>query len=290
MNQRATATPVLTDMEEYLFDLNGYLILKNALTPGQLAACNATYDEIEAAAQSIQGRGWWGDVSVNNSGQQEGIVLQQLYEAGPVWEELLDHPAWYDKAIHFIGTDDPENFDGNHGPAFIDECFGTIRPQGGAQRLHSGGHVGTIRTQFRYHAGKFHCGQINILMAFTDIGPGDGATMVIPGSHKSNIRHPQTVAIERRSEETSVDGVTGAIECHLEKGDVLLFVDAIAHGSARRTNPGNRRIAVYRYGPSWGSFRLPYRPSPALLDRLTPRRRGLVYPHGDIVLPPGRAA
>ena len=73
-------------------------------------------------------------------------------------------------------------------------------------------------------------------------------------------------------------------------GTVLLFVDAIAHGSARRTNPGNRRIAVYRYGPSWGHFRLPYRPSPELLERLTPRRRSLVYPHGDVVLPPGRAA
>lgn len=283
----ASAAPV-SDMERYLFDLNGYLILKGALTPAQIAACNATYDQVEAAG--IAGRGWWGNVAVNNSGQQEGLTMQQLYEAGPVWEELLDHPAWIDKAIHFIGSDDPENFDNAHGPAFIDECFGTIRPEGGAQRLHSGGHVGTIRTQYRFHAGKFHCGQINILMAFRDIGPGDGATMVIPGSHKSNIRHPQTVAIEKRSEETSVDGVEGAIEVHLQAGDALLFVDAIAHGSARRTNPGNRRIAVYRYGPSWGHFRLPYRPSQELLARLTPRRRGLVYPHGDAVLPPGRAA
>jgi hypothetical protein len=127
-------------------------------------------------------------------------------------------------------------------------------------------------------------------MAFNDIGPGDGATMVVPGSHKSNVRHPQTVALEKRGEETSMDGIIGAVECHLEKGDALLFVDAIAHGSARRTNPGNRRIAVYRYGPSWGHFRLPYRPSPELLNRLTPQRRGLVYPHGDVVLPPGRAA
>lgn len=290
MNEHVTVKPVTTDMEEYLFDLNGYLILKGALTKAQVDACNATYDEVEEAAKSMGPKGWLGNVPINNSGKQEGLGMQQLYEAGPVWEELLDHPSWYDKAIHFIGSDDPENFDNAHGPAFIDECFGTIRPQGGAQRLHSGGHVGTIRTQFRYHAGKFHCGQVNILMAFTDIGQGDGATMVVPGSHKSNIRHPQTVAIEKRSEETSVDDVTGAIECHLEKGDALLFVDAIAHGSARRTNPGNRRVAVYRYGPSWGSFRLPYRPSPELLARLTPRRRGLVYPHGDVVLPPGRAA
>ena len=103
--------------------------------------------------------------------------------------------------------------------------------------MHSGGHVGTIRTQFRYHAGKFHCGQVVVLMALTDIGPGDGATMVVPGSHKSNLKHPQTVPLEMRGEDISIDGVAGAIEAHLGKGDVLVFVDAIAHGSARRTNP-----------------------------------------------------
>lgn len=290
MNEQIRSAAATTEMEDYLFDLNGYLILKGALSPAQVRACNATYDALEEASREIPGRGWHGNVAVNNSGRQEGLIFQQLYEAGPAWEELLDHPSWYGKAIHFIGTDDPENFDGHHGPAFIDECFGTIRGPGGAQRLHSGGHVGTIRTQFRHHAGRFHCGQINILMALSDIGPGDGATMVVPASHKSNLRHPQTVPLDRREQETSVDGVVGAIECHLEAGDALLFVDAIAHGSARRTNPGQRRIAVYRYGPSWGYFRLPYRPSPGLLARLTPQRRRLIDPHGETVLPPGGTA
>ena len=115
MNEHATTVRATTDMEEYLFDLNGYLILKNALTPAQGKACNDTYDQIEDAAKSIQGRGWWGNVAVSNSGRQEGITLQQMYEAGPVWEELLDHPSWYDKCVHFIGTDDPENFDGHMG-------------------------------------------------------------------------------------------------------------------------------------------------------------------------------
>ena len=29
-----------------------------------------------------------------------------------------------------------------------------------------------------------------MLLALTDIGPGDGGTMIIPGSHKSNFQHP----------------------------------------------------------------------------------------------------
>ena len=103
--------------------------------------------------------------------------------------------------------------------------------------------------------------------------------MVVPGSHKSNIRHPQTVAVEDREKELSTDEIEGAVECHLEKGDALLFVDAIAHGSARRTNEGQRRVAVYRYGPSWGYFRHAYRPSEALMRRLTPERARIVNPH-----------
>lgn len=282
MNEHKPVVHGCSAMERYLFDLNGYLIIKNALNADELAAMNATYDQVEEHAKTNEGRSWFGNVLINNSGAQEGIGMQQLYEAGPVWEKLIDHPSWFEKVKHFIGTDDPENFDGHHGPAFIDECFGTIRNAGDAQRLHSGGHVGTIRTQFRYHAGKFHCGQVNILMALTDIGPGDGATMVVPGSHKSNIPHPQTVPVEqRKGDRSSMDGVEGAIEAHLEAGDALLFVDAIAHGSARRTNPGQRRVCVYRYGPSWGYFRLPVRPSADLLERLTEQQRKIVMPHPD---------
>ncbi len=71
-------------------------------------------------------------------------------------------------------------------------------------------------------------------------------------NHKSNIRHPQAVNFDDENKKySSLDGVEGAIECHLKAGDVLMFVDAIAHGSARRVNEGDRRIAVYRYGPSW---------------------------------------
>jgi len=64
----------------------------------------------------------------------------------------------------------------------------------------------------------------------------------------------------------------------MKAGDVLLFVDAIMHGSARRVSDGQRRICVYRYGPSWGRMRHGSAPSQALLDRLTPQRRQIVQP------------
>ena len=273
----------LTDMERYLFDLNGFIVIRNALSAEEVAECNAVLDTM----QNSQPGEWHGHVHGHNfTGSHEGLNLQQIYEAGPAFERLIDHPSWIEKVTHFIGTDEP-NFDGNHGPLFIDENFANIREKGQAIGLHSGGDKRVTRCQFRYHDGRFHCGQVNILMAFNTIGPGDGATMVIPGSHKSNIAHPEYAkAMMKEDEGTSVDGITGAIEVHMQPGDALCFVDAIMHGSAARTNDGQRRIAVYRYGPSWGFFRHPYRPSESLLSRLTPRQRQIVMPHKPAQSPP----
>ncbi len=101
--------------------------------------------------------------------------------------------------------------------------------------------------------------------------------MVIPGSHKANFPHPNfaehTIGVGG-----SVDGIEEAVEVHMQAGDALIFVDALCHGSARRVTPGNRRIAVFRYGPSWGNFRHGYQPSPEMLARLTPARRQIVQP------------
>lgn len=275
----------LTELDQYLFDLRGYLILKNAIAVEHLQELNASLDAIPVREQG-QWRGW---VHTHSFGGKDGINFQQIYEAGEPFERLIDNPAWIDKVKTFVGG--AGTFDVTHGPLFIDENFANLRGPGEAIGLHSGGHTGVKRTQFRFHNGKFCCGQINILMALTDIGPGDGGTMVIPGSHKANFNHPQFEAQKiKQGEATSLDEVEGAIEVHLNAGDALLFVDAISHGSAKRMNPGQRRIVVYRYGPSWGMFRHPYRPSPELLERLTPERRQIVWPHEHRLFPPGEKA
>ncbi len=268
------------ERERFFFDLHGFVILRGALSAAELAGTNAVMDDLQHL-----GRGEWaGWVQAHTYGGKEGLNLQQIYEAGEPFERLIDHPSWIGKVRTFLGGEG--TFDDHHGPLFIDECFANIRGPAEAIGMHSGGHQGTVRTQFAVKDQRFHCGQINVLVAHRDIGPGDGATMVVPASHKANFRHPD---FDKASMTTgklcSMDGVEGAIEVHLKAGDALLFVDAIIHGSAARVNPGQRRISVYRYGPSWGTFRHGYRPSPDLLARLSPARRSIVQPM-DPVLPP----
>lgn len=63
----------------------------------------------------------------------------------------------------------------------------------------------------------------------------------------------------------------------------MLFTDALAHGAATRTNPGERRTVIYRYSPSRGNTRAGYQYSDELLARLTPERRKILQP-----IPPRR--
>ena len=91
--------------------------------------------------------------------------------------------------------------------------------------------------------------------------------------------------MKKKGQVSSAEKMIGSLEVHLKAGDALLFVDSLCHGSAKRTNKGERRIVVYRYGPSWGFFRHPYRPSKKLLNRLSDFQRKIVMPHEKILTP-----
>ena len=261
----------VSERDTYLFDLRGYIKLEGALSSDEVDELNATIDTIP----QLKPGEWYGYIHGHGNGTTDGLNYQQIYEAGEPFERLIDHPSWIGHLKTFVGGEG--TFDYHHGPLFIDENFVTFREAGEAIGLHSGNHFGIKRNQFRVLNGKFLCGQVNVLIALTDIGPGDGGTMLIPGSHKQNFAPPE-YDLYRMQKGGSVDGLDYAVEFHMEAGDALVFVDACSHGSAKRVNEGTRRICVYRYGPSWGNFRHGYAPSPELLERLTPERRQIVQP------------
>ena len=250
-----------TELEKYLFDLNGYIILKKAISDREIRECNKIIDNLK----NLKNNQWQGYVHGHNYGGKEGLNLQQIYEAGKPFEKFIDHPSWINHMLEFVGGKD--TFDHLHGPLFIDENFANVRGPGEAIGIHSGNPEGIQRNHYRYQDGKFHCSQVNILIALKKIGPGDGGTVVIPSSHKSNIQHPEYNKNKmKKNKLASAEKMTGSLEVFLDEGDALLFVDSLCHGSAKRTNKGERRIVVYRYGPSWGFFRHPYRPSSKLLN------------------------
>jgi hypothetical protein len=254
-------------LDDYLFDLRGYLILENAVGPELLYDLNGAFDQFPPLAQGE----WWGNAQRRDYTGATGFELHNCVEAGEPFERLIDHPGWIDYVRRYCG----EQNSYIHG-LFIDECIASIRRSGGHHPAHSGGYQGALRGAYGYRDGVFRCGQCNIILALTEIGPGDGPTMVVPGSHKSHFPHPSAGDYGRGDR---MDDLPGAVPVYLKKGDAVLFVDGLMHGGSSRTNTGGeRRVTIYRYGPQWGATRFGYEYSQALLDRLTPERRHILQP------------
>jgi ectoine hydroxylase-related dioxygenase (phytanoyl-CoA dioxygenase family) len=262
-----------SELDDFLFDLRGYLILKNAVEPELVDELNAAFDNFPPLERGE----WWGNAQRRDYTSETGFELHNCVEAGEPFEKLIDHPGWINHIRHYCGEED-SYVEG----LFIDECIASVRTSGGHHPVHSGGYRGAMRGAFGYKHGVFRCGQCNIILALTDIGEGDGATMIVPGSHKSNFRHPNMGDYMRGDR---MDNLEGAVPAYLNKGDALLFVDGLMHGGSSRTNPGERRIIIYRYGPVWGASRFGYSYSQALLDRLTPERRKILQPVAPIFPP-----
>jgi hypothetical protein len=164
-----------TAAEDWEFDLQGFLHIEGALSESEVAALNAELDRIPP----LENQQWAGrvhrqdyqrphqttagvtagagpllpDATPQSDLQDWGVNLQNIIEAGPAFESLIDHPSWLSHVRRYVGL----------GRLHIDEAFVTTRAEPGAgSPLHSGAHKRALRTQFRYHDGAFHCGEINV--------------------------------------------------------------------------------------------------------------------------------
>ncbi len=256
-----------TDLDDYEFDLRGFLVIRGALSPAEVGALNDAYDRFPP----LEHGGWYGNAQRRDYTLDTGFELHNVLDCGdPTFDLLIDHPSWVDHARRYAGEA------GTYVEGItIDEHIATSRAAGGHHPVHSGGHDASVRTQYAMRNGKFRCGQLNVLVALTDIGPGDGPTMIVPGSHKSNLPHPLAGDYARGDR---MDDLPHAEPVLARAGDALLFVDACLHGGSSRTEPGERRVIILRYGPPWAQRRFGYQLSTDFLDRLTPERRHIMEP------------
>jgi hypothetical protein len=260
---------------DYLFDLNGYIILKQGIRRDDLLEINGWVDarwdyvEGERRRSGQESGAWIGHVETHTYSGFDGCNFQNIIEGGPVFRRLIDYPSWITHCRRWIN---PVN------GISIHENLLNVRGKGGYIGIHGGGAIPLCYLTFRQeNTGEWMVGQINVVGALTDIGPGDGATTLIPGSHKSAIRHPMLQQQGYRSDDAAGNQI-GMVELYMEAGDVLLFTDAMTHGSAARTNDGYRRITLFRYSPAFLRSRFHYVPSPELLSALTDDQRRIIQP------------
>src|SRR5258707_9882330 len=87
------------DVQDYLFDLRGFIIIKQAISPDLADKLNQIIDTY----LDLKYLDWRGNVQRFDNNGNAGIELQNIVEAGQPFEELIDHPAWHVRLLRYCG-------------------------------------------------------------------------------------------------------------------------------------------------------------------------------------------
>lgn len=237
----------MNDDEKYLFDLNGYLVIKNVLTPEETKRANAIIDRhldqgrIRPREQSLSGDSpaLEGD---QGRGELSGLLNWEEPDSNP-FRDMLAHP----KIVPYLNE--------MLGPGFrMDHQMFLLWMDKGAEgfRFHGSSGPGFDPNQYYiFKNGKMHNGLTVVTFQLTDVNPGDGGLSLIPGSHKSNYPCPTDMKLYQKHQE-HIRQVT------CKAGDVVIFSEATTHGTLPWTANHPRRSLLTRYTAGNMSYVKPY--------------------------------
>jgi len=202
----------LTPDEIAFLDQNGYLPLPNILTPEQVAGLKKRYDELVEEEGSEAGK---------EVHQEEGTNrLADLVNKDEQFEVCFTHPKVLAAIKHVLGS----NFklSSLNGRASL--------PGQGLQGIHADWANGVEPGDY------YVCNSIWLL---NDFSPENGATRVVPGSHKSR-QHPRDVLEDPKAP------VPNEVIINEKAGTVVVFNAHTWHGGTlnRSTEP---RYGLHSY-------------------------------------------
>ena len=245
----------MNEQERYVFDLKGYLVVRNALAADHAAALNAIIDR----AERLPPEELRPPVRLfRPPGEGHDVRIYNVKELGGPFERLIDLEPLVSLVQAMIGSRIRLNHD-----------YAILRyERGDRTRFHLGNTPVAPSCQFRVHDGKFLSTLVKVVYPLTDQGVEDGCFSVIPGSHKSNFPNPYGTDPEAIP-------VREPVPCRA--GDAVVFTEALSHGSEVNHSGRPRRTLYYAYSPCWiadwvGGFAS----SPELTARVTERQRGLL--------------
>jgi hypothetical protein len=217
----------MNENEQYLFDLQGYIAVPNALDKEQLADLNALLDKhIEQECASDRPAHRFGG----------------LLEWGKPYRDLIDNPS----IVPYLDVILGERFRLDH--LYADLIRSGTSPIGAT--LHGGGAPFDPSQYYHFHGGQMYNGLTVVAYNLADVGPEDGGFGCVPGSHKSNYRFPGEWRDMSENLEPCVRRVTGPA------GTAVIFTEALTHGALPWTGQGERRTVFFKYSPhpiSWSA-------------------------------------
>jgi hypothetical protein len=259
----------MNEEEKYLFDLNGYLVIKDVLASDEIALCNQSVDQhtdqirervdelsLSGGSEPLKG--------ITGRGDLGGMLGWEKPWSQP-FRELLAHPKIVPYLNEILGV----GFRMDHNPGLI-----TMRKGAEGHVFHgSSGPSFDPHQYYVFKNGKIHCGLTVVAWQFSDVNPDDGGLCLIPGSHKCNFSCPQPMKHHQKYQEH-----IRQITC--KAGDVVIFTEAVTHGTLPWKAGHQRRSLLFRYSPGNLAYARSYYPSwpePSLQD-LTAEQLSVLEP------------
>ncbi|KAF6831529.1 phytanoyl- dioxygenase family protein [Colletotrichum plurivorum] len=223
-------------------DEHGYVIIQNAFTEAEIEEAHRELVRLAADAASAGPAG--GDRAGRN--YFEGLNTKRIYallNKSPVFQKFPIQPTLLALNEHFLE------------PGFLLNSFHSvyIQPGEAPQMLHhDDGFVtvprphrpfGTVRPPLipRCTRGQLELSSAKgVMVAIDDFTPANGATVVIPGSHRWGDK--DTDRAPRRED---------AIPVVMSRGSAVFFVGTLWHGGGQNTTDRERRSMTVQYCQPW---------------------------------------
>ncbi len=241
--------PALTRAERVHFDTFGYVVIPGVFSRDECERMRAALRRLRADL-----------IAANSAEPHRGRVLGAFFE----WlkphhafmanfyeydDELLAyacHPRIVGMCEEILGC-----------PARINELNGHLNSKAPDLDLTKpplfGFHAG-VDIAFGSHTanGLYHCNFVKALTALTDLGPDDGGTVVVAGSHKVQASGEQETIAAAYEDRALIHQVIAPA------GSVLLFPETLIHATGQLRSDNERAIIIGAYSPrlyqSWDSY------------------------------------
>jgi len=207
----------MTDEQKFLFDVKGWLLLKGVLSPEE---CEAIRRHLYAGGDTFSG------------------------PAG----ELLDHPA-VTGVLNEILSDCKLNKE--HWNFRCENSFVTIRKNGWLPGTTSTPHVvkppqSAGPMSFTCHNGRMYSGLTRVVWELNPVEHGDGGTLFLSGTHKSNFPFPPSIL---KNDNENLESYS------CPEGSVFIFSESLLHASTAWKSTKYDRVSIFSaYNSVWAQW------------------------------------
>ena len=239
----------MNELERYLFDLQGFLVVEDALSNKEIVALKELVDK---------------QVTLNNQPEATRLRFDGLLGWGKPFLNLIDNSRITPYLSELLGEKFRLDHDYLH---IIREGVGPI-----GCYLHGGGTPYDPAQYYLFKNGQIHNGLLAVAYELNDVHPGDGGFACISGSHKSNLPCPQ----EWLNLELNKEKVTSVT---VKAGSAIIFTEALTHGTLPWQGKNERRTLFYKYSPHSSAWLRNYY-NPDDYKDLTPSQREILKTPG----------